>query len=135
MNKIKFSFVLFFFSILTIYSIKSVIAGENQYVCSVKHLTTSDNNDKEFVSKNLRKNFLITISKEKVFVTQLSNDFKNSQSIYQIIKRGKLGIFSIKKIDNVGFDTFIFHENTGKGTLVFQTFLSVTGWHIECKNK
>ena len=113
-------------------SMQSVNATENRYACTVKNFV-STSNDPEFKLKNLRKKFLVTVGKETIFVTQITSDYKNSQKLYKIIKRGTLGIFSMKG-SNIGFDTFIFVEEKGEGTFSFQTFVGVNSWHIKCKS-
>jgi hypothetical protein len=74
---------------------------------------------------------LITIDKNKIFLTQISSDFTNTQSIYTIVQRNAVGIYSIK-VDLISFDTLIFREKSGEGSMVTHHLLGATVWVLGC---
>ena len=128
--KTKLTFLL----ALTIifYSTLSVNAAANKYSCNVKDFHTGTDSKTEFIAKNLRKKYLITVDEKKIFMTQISSEYRNAQMIFEIIGRNKLGIYSMEK-SSIGFTTLIFHEMSGSASMVVQTFAGVNAWMLECK--
>ena len=131
MNNISKIFILFFLFLFS-YTLN---VHASQYNCSVKNIVnTSVTPDEKFIANNFKKKFLILVEKEQIFVTSISNEFKNSQTIYNIINKNVLGIFSIAK-SSIGFQTLIFSEKMNEGNIVLQTSLGTTSWQIQCKNQ
>ena len=98
------------FLILYFHSTQVVTAANNKYSCSVEKVTQFSEN-KEFIAKNLRKTFLITVGTEKIYLTQISNDFANTQKIYKILWKNILGINSIDADSNSLLETLVFRRD------------------------
>ncbi len=107
----------------------------SQYNCSVENVVnTTIPPDKKFIASNFKKKFLISVTKEQIFVTSISKEFENYQTIYSIVNKNVFGIFSIAK-SSIGLDSFIFSEKSNQGNIVIQTSVGTTSWQLKCINQ
>ena len=128
----RHSSCLILFALTIFCSAQTVNAAENA-TCSVEEMrvVSASKSDPEFVAKNMRKQFLVTVKEKQIFVTTISSDFENSQDIYTILNRGFLDIYSAAL--SSGIDVFVIGKNLDKGTLVIQSSSYVNVWRLNCQ--
>lgn len=104
------------------------------YDCSVEEvaLVFEGVEDREFVSKNLRKTFLVKVGNEKIFVTQISSEFKNAQKIFEILSKGPIVTNSVFQ-SLLGLESFTINKSNGDATYVFQMHNYAGVWRLKCK--
>jgi len=112
----------------------NVAYANSEYSCVVLDMLNFSD-DSEFIAKNMEKRFLITLDEERVYVTTLSEDFTNSQSIYVIVNRSLSSVYGVE-LSSVSMDTIALSETLFEGrfnaTLLRQSTLGVTVWKLGC---
>lgn len=119
---------------LTICCLTQTVNAAENATCSVEEMRVvpAGMSDPEFVAKNMRKQFLVTVKEKQIFVTQLSSDFENSQDIYTIVNRSILDIYSAK-ITSMSIDILVIGKNLDEGTLVIQSSTYANVWRLNCQ--
>ena len=128
----RHSSCLILFALTIFCSAQTVNAAENA-TCSVEEMrvVSASKSDPEFVAKNMRKQFLVTVKEKQIFVTTISSGFENSQDIYTILNRGFLDIYSATL--GSGIKVFVIGKNLDKGTLVIQSSTYANVWRLNCQ--
>lgn len=110
-------------------------AAGNEYECTVDDIVTFGDDD-DFVAKNMRKQYLITLDVDQVYITMLSDEFSNSQRIYTIINRTMMDVYAVSlspaSISTVALSSFYF-ENNYNTTLSRQSTFGATVWKLDCE--
>ena len=131
MKRIIFLLLLFFSST------QEATARPGIYNCFTEKFTTYENNDKEFIRKNLEKTFLVKIQKEKkqIILKTFSPSFSDSEKIYNIYRIDNLfgHLFSVETSSSSGsLDSLVFNELNSQGTIVIQSDFYVNSWKLKC---
>ena len=127
--------LLIFFALTIFCSTQSANATENQYDCTVEDVSvTPRGNNAEFIAKNLRKKFMITVTEKTIYVSVLSSDYKNSQTIYTIVNKDRIFGISATSINSLGMiEALIIDEDEGEATVLNQGSSFVNVWILNCQ--
>ena len=112
-------------------------AKGKEYNCTVVSVINFYD-DANFIAKNMKKRFLITLDSERVYVTSLSNDFEDSQKIYTIVRRDNYmnDVYAVS-LSTISIDSIVISENYFEGsynaTLMTQNSIGVTAWKLDCQ--
>ena len=131
MKRIIFLLLLFFSST------QEATARLGIYNCVTEKITTYENNNKEFIRKNLEKTFLVKIQKEKkqIILKTFSPSFSNSKKIYNIYRIDNTygNLFSVEtSSSSLLLDSLVFNELNSQGTIVIQSDFFVNSWKLKC---
>lgn len=112
----------------------SAFAQGAQYVCNVNDMITFGD-DAEFVEQNMNKQFFILLDDDRVYVTQVSENFQNGQSIYTIVQRTTVGHVYAVAPNVISMDTIALDAESGDATIVLQFPYFTNVWKLDCDVK
>jgi hypothetical protein len=70
-----------------------------QWRCTTESFKSFDDADQGFIKKNLRKQFLLTVTEDEILVKTISKEFKDHEQRYQIIGKDLLAKYAVSEIE------------------------------------
>jgi len=110
----------------------TVQAGSIDYDCSVKEVILfSDPDDDEFIRKNLKKRFVLSIRESEVIETSISDFYESGTTIYNIYE--KRDVFGTLRAEHDNFSENLFlHIDTGEAVRSVQGSHYSNAWLLDC---
>lgn len=129
---------------LLLHSKVSIANPGDSYRCSVDSMITADSSDQSFLSSNLKKVFLITETKDNLYISFSSPNGISGQEIYTIIQQAPNEVIAVG-IDSIGLRTVVLEQTYKQGVKAVQgrshynATISLQGnffantWVLHCK--
>ena len=89
--------------------------------------------DEEFKRKNLAAKFLLTVSDKEIFVSKISPEFQDSQTIYSVLlHESDLNEYYGATDRAAGISSIYLNGTSKKGTSIVQGSFFANIWVLEC---
>ena len=132
MNRELKNIILF----LLFFSSFAIQAIPIDFACSVKNFTvlseTGSGSD-EFIERNLKKKFIISIDQQEVIVTSISDTYSSGINKYKIFDRDIYGSVKAERRRNKG--VIFIDPKTGEATISLQGSSYLNAWLLDCKKQ
>jgi hypothetical protein len=81
-----------------------------QWRCTTESFAGFDTRDQEFIAKNLRKQYLLTITEDEILVKTMSKDFRDTEEQFVFVGKDLLSRYAVAEI-KMSYDLFSLPTN------------------------